>query len=755
MKDMTEDIVRDLAGRTLGFYDTQDAKSSVGQITTFNQLGFKGINDKPDGWYLPNNTNFPAIVLETKSTSVPLKQTQINELIKNIKIVMTRYKNVIGILYNGYDIIVYKNLEIINTVDALQNKEYYLGLFNKDQIDKEKIYNLTAKINNCLHIEFGIKNLYHRMIFTACALVAKRYGASFIKGMNYETFHTSIHSTLAKSLEDSRQQNQKLDLLLEVYSEIRMNSTENQVAIDNFIEWISQISDCINSDFWNGEDVMGIFFNEFNRYKKKSESGQIFTPDHITSFMYRLIDVNKDDIILDATCGSGAFLVKAMCNMIKECGGLNTTKSKEIKSSQLYGIEFDREIFALACANMLIHKDGKTNLVQLDARTQQAGNWIKSKPITKVLMNPPFENKYGCMTIVENVLDNVRIGTKCAFILPDKKLEKVGTETPKRILKHHTLEKIIKLPEKLFFGAGITTSIFVFEAGIPQKDREIFSCYIEDDGLETVKNQGRHDVKGKWPNLEDYWIDVINKQTGSDTIQWLKPNESLSYQLPKKEFEIYEDDFRKSVMDYALFKQQIDTKTLEEKIINAILYGSEVDGLEFELLEQWKKDNTINEKIDVSDWKEFSLLDLFEITGTVTTPKNELNLDDGGIYPYITTAASNNGVAGYSEKYTEEENILTIDSAVVGTCLYQEYKFTASDHVEKLIPRFKLTKEIGLYLSTIINVAGKLLNYAYNEKRSQTALKKESILLPITKDGQPNWSYMENYIKGLPFSTKI
>ena len=50
------------------------------------------------------------------------------------------------------------------------------------------------------------KNLYHRMIFTACALVAERYGAqlSKIKGMDYPTFHTTIHSTLAKSLLDAK-----------------------------------------------------------------------------------------------------------------------------------------------------------------------------------------------------------------------------------------------------------------------------------------------------------------------------------------------------------------------------------------------------------------------------------------------------------------------------------------------------------------------------------------------------------------------
>ena len=144
------------------------------------------------------------------------------------------------------------------------------------------------------------------MIITACALVAKRYGAMLEKGMEYSLMTSSILNTLSKSLEKDRKQNLKLDLLVEVYSEIKMNMTNNQEAIDNFITWVSEISDCVNSDYWNGEDVMGIFFNEFNRYKKKSESGQVFTPDHITSFMYRLIEVNQHDRVLDATCGSGA-----------------------------------------------------------------------------------------------------------------------------------------------------------------------------------------------------------------------------------------------------------------------------------------------------------------------------------------------------------------------------------------------------------------------------------------------------------------
>lgn len=593
MKFLTEDEVRNIASEILNFTPTDFVVAGVGQLTSFNQLGFKGIKNRPDGWYLPIDTAQPAIILEVKGSNVPLKLSQIEELKKNCSIAMTKYKNVIGILYNHEEIKVFKNNSEIRCSAELQDKDYYLSLIRNNKVDKNLIYSLTKKINDCLHVDFGIKNLYHRMIFTACALVAKRYGATLTKGMNYATFHTSIATTLSESLVESKKINQKLELLLEVFREIRMNSTENQQAINNFIEWISEISNSIVSDEWNGEDVMGIFFNEFNRYKKKSESGQIFTPDHITSFMYRLIGINKDDFVLDAACGSGAFLVKSMCNMMKESGGVNTAKATEIRTNQLYGIEFDREIYALACANMLIHKDGKTNIEHLDSRSEKACKWIKSKPITKVLMNPPFETKYGCMTIVENVLNNVPKNTLCAFILPDKKLEKSSKSIIKRILKRHQLLKIIKLPEKTF-AEGVTTSIFVYKTGIPQGDKEIFTCYIEDDGLQTVKNQGRQDINNKWQEIEDYWIDVIYKQSGDKTIKWIKPAlDNMSYPMPEKEFVITDTDFKKTILDYIMFKNGVDTKTFYENLLNKTLYSSIILDDRIEVV--FKKDGDKNE----------------------------------------------------------------------------------------------------------------------------------------------------------------
>lgn len=589
---LTEDQVRSKAEGVLGLsgVDVKIAKSGVGQITTMKQLGFigEGASNKPDGWYLPTDRGTVALVLETKAQdSVPIDSPTLRAQVeKYCATVRTRYDLVVGIVYDGERTRAYVNGKPLDVPDELQPKEYYVERLTERPIDKDRIYELTMRINNSLHGDFGIKNLYHRMIFTACALVARRYDAILVRGMDYSEFHNGILNALNKAIRNDLQQNAKLQLLADVYSEIKMNVStddDNPAAVNrltnligDFIEWVTEISGLINSSAWNGEDVMAIFFNEFNRYKKKSESGQVFTPDHITGFMYRLLGVDKDDRILDACAGSGSFLVKAMSEMIREAGGVSTIKAKQIKAKQLYGIEFDREIYALACANMLIHKDGKTNLAHMDARTESAAEWMRDTGATKVLMNPPYENRFGCMKIVENVLDSVERGTLCGFILPDKKLEKASKAQMSRILRHHRLLKVVKLPENLFFGVGVTTSIFIFEAGKPQDDKKFFAVNIAEDGLVTVKNKGRHDVHGRWPAIEDYWVDAIERNDDSQhgTGQWIDPAVNLSWQAPVKPFSLHERDLNKVAMDYLMFQRSVDAKALRERVTEQVLYSS-------------------------------------------------------------------------------------------------------------------------------------------------------------------------------------
>ena len=146
------------------------------------------------------------------------------------------------------------------------------------------------------------------------------------------------------------------------------------------------------------------------------------------------------------------------------------------------------------------------------------------------------------------------------------------------MLKKHTLKTIVKLPENLFFGVGVKTSVFVFKTGRPQGTSNIIGYYIADDGLETVKNQGRQDIRNKWTEYENYWIKAIHDgvEDKYNTRQIINPQEHLSYQIPLKPFQISQEDFIKTVTDYEMFKRDVDTEDFSIRILAEIMYTSQV-----------------------------------------------------------------------------------------------------------------------------------------------------------------------------------
>ena len=760
-KTLTEDQVRDKARQILGLNETKIALSGVGQLTTFNQLGFQGINDKPDGWFLPYDTKGIAIILETKNSSTVLGDKHKKELLKNCNIVSVKYKNIVGILYNGEDAVVYKNGIFMNNESKLYNKEYYIGLFEENKIDRQKIYSATKAINDALHFGLTLKNLYHRMIFTACALVAKRYDAHLTENVSYDVLRFTIKDKLKSVLNDDIKVNAKLQYLIDRFDAIHAETPHNLQAIAIFVNKVNEISEYFTSSYWNGEDVMAIFFNEFNRYKGKSESGQVFTPEHIASLMYRIIDVNKNDVILDAACGSGTFLVKSMCNMLKEAGGEHTVKAKDIKTYQLFGIEKDMEIFTLACANMLIHKDGKTNIEHLDTRYEEAYNWIISKNITKVLMNPPFESKYGCLDIVLNVLNAVADRDRslhhlCAFILPDKKLEKKNqTSRVKKILKRHRLTHIIKLPEKTF--EGVKTSIFVFEAGKPQANNKIFGCYIKEDGLDTVKNQGRQDVYGKWNEIENYWVKVIKHEQIDDTVKYIDPKESLSY-TEDFDVKISQSLFNTTIIESELYKNSIDFIDFCDKFSRAIIYQTDFP-LEhkewFDKLLLLAKTYQGDCWVDTHNWKTFKLSQILHQTGRGQRLRKQDRKE--GEIPLATAGFVNQGISNYIGNDEQNTHVPSITIDMFCNCFLREYNFACDDNVYVFQTNENVSKNAKLFIVSVINAYSQRFanKYNYDNQFREHTYKKESIKLPVDPQGNPDWEFMDNYIKSLPYSANL
>ncbi|MFH0808753.1 MAG: N-6 DNA methylase [archaeon] len=515
------------------------------------------------------NKGVAVLVEKKQSQNISKYKEQLENYIKLEKAIGTR--NIVGILYDvgtGEFICLTHPKET-----SFQSMKYYEGLF-EIRVKKEDVYITVQSINNKLH-KLGLSNLVSRMMFTGLALVGLRIAKEEkinVPTTTFDDMKNSLSSIIKNKIPtNSVHKDAKLNLLSDEFSKISLNES-NEKDVQEIYEDIDKISEWINSYSWEGKDAMAIFFNEFRRYAKKSEHGQVFTPEIWTDLMYKLIGVNYTSRVLDAACGSGTFLTKSMSKMIKE----KRTSEKSIKENNLFGIEWAKELYVLACVNMLMHKDGKSNIIQQDSTKEETGEWIDEQKINKVLMNPPFEGQTG-IRIVKNVLDNVEENSLCAFIMPDRTLYSKSSKIINGILSRHTLEKIIKMPDKVWAGiAGTTTSIFIFRTGKPHANKDIIKYWIKEDELVTVKNGGRQDVNDKWiddgsDNLLKYWTDIINNTREHETKQVSK---DLEYIVPQKDISLTEEDFQKVVLDRILFENpEIKEKVSEIKEKDWLLWA--------------------------------------------------------------------------------------------------------------------------------------------------------------------------------------
>lgn len=200
---------------------------------------------------------------------------------------------------------------------------------------------------------------------------------------------------------------------------------------------------------------------------------------------------------------------------------------------------------------------------------------------------------------------------------------------------------------------------------------------------------------------------------------------------------------------FSAFGREVNKYIKEIELPNKIpdwVYSHKIEKIETTNGNKYKK-------LDIESWKEIKIKELFDVVGSKTTPVNKLEEYGYGKYPYITTQSKNNGVAGSYDFYTEEGNVLTIDSAVLGYCTYQEFNFSASDHVEKLIPKFKMNKYIALFFVTLINKEN--FRYNYGIKYNQGRIRETIIKIPVDRNNNPDFVYMEKFIRELPYGDRI
>lgn len=157
----------------------------------------------------------------------------------------------------------------------------------------------------------------------------------------------------------------------------------------------------------------------------------------------------------------------------------------------------------------------------------------------------------------------------------------------------------------------------------------------------------------------------------------------------------------------------------------------------------------------------FNFTDIFDFKrGTRFTEEEHIS----GDVAYISSTKNNNGIFSYvnppaktkkGKKLIVYNNCLTLsNSGSVCYLFYHNYDFVASDHVTVIwIKNRPLTLKIALYLKTIFEK----IKYKHNFGReiSNNRLRKEKIKLPVDKYNNPDWQYMENYIKNLKSQIKF
>lgn len=157
--------------------------------------------------------------------------------------------------------------------------------------------------------------------------------------------------------------------------------------------------------------------------------------------------------------------------------------------------------------------------------------------------------------------------------------------------------------------------------------------------------------------------------------------------------------------------------------------------------------------LDVDSWHWFRYDEIFNIKkGKRLTSADQF----AGEIPYIGAIDSNNGVSTYigNNEHIHSGNTITISyNGSIGQAYYQAKDFWATDDVNVLYPKFELNKYIALFLVTLIEK--EKFRFCYGRKWKSDAMRESKIKLPVTANGTPDWQFMEDYIKSLPYSKSI
>ena len=410
-------------------------------------------------------------------------------------------------------------------------EDYVSGIMQSDfkfNQDYKKLIAYTKTLNELLHGK-KIKESQRALLISGVLIALKNdaFKSSYSKHKNIKSLINNLYAAICSEITQSDIKPDVVDRLKISFSFLKTStSLTDEKNGKEFVETlIGDIDNEINSFMKTHKyvDTVSQFYVEFLRYANDDKGlGIVITPSHITELFVELAEVNKNSVVFDNCCGTGGFLISAMKKMTKEAKG-DKVKEEEIKKNQLFGIEYQDDIYALLISNMILHRDGKTNMILGDCLDSTTRIKKTAKP-TVGLLNPPYKTErfdHEELVYVLNNLESIDKNGICIAILPMRcAIAQKGAsyELKKMLLNKHTLEAVMSMPEDLFHNSkvGTVTCIMVIKAHVPHNssNKKTWLAYWRDDCFIKKKSLGRIDYNNTWPEIKETWVNAfINRET--------------------------------------------------------------------------------------------------------------------------------------------------------------------------------------------------------------------------------------------------
>jgi type I restriction enzyme M protein len=243
------------------------------------------------------------------------------------------------------------------------------------------------------------------------------------------------------------------------------------------------------------------------QFGQNKEFAEYFTPRHIVDRMVQIIDPEIGETIYDPACGTGGFIVRAF-EWVKEKINRKKVSATEkeqflraLKEKHLIGVEHVPLVFKLALMNMILHKDGSSQLQNDDSLSNKAQDIHKNK-YDVILANPPFgptkqerlaqfeyHIKLYEALFIQHMMNALRPGGRAAVVIKEGLLfdsKKMLRSICRKLVEQFEVLAVISLPNGVFNPySGAKTSIIVFRKPLGRDDvrtSKVWFYRVDSDG---------------------------------------------------------------------------------------------------------------------------------------------------------------------------------------------------------------------------------------------------------------------------------